>query len=90
MANDPKVVAELILDLAKNSDGKTEFKPMELLSKTEQFGYRSISCAIGFHFHCLYLKHRDVIQRVGKGRYIRIGGNKPIVSGTKGRRVMEF
>lgn len=85
-----KDMAANLFEAAKTTDGFKEFHPYELMTLEHAKQYQEMRTAVCFHFHKIWLKNKDVVQKVRPGIYIRVGGNKPLVSGKKGRMVMEF
>lgn len=82
-------IANELYARAKQRTTREEFRPFDLMTEQEKQELFPMKVGICYQFHyvCLFGKS---IQKVRSGTYVLTGGTKPMISGTTGRKVMEF
>lgn len=79
------VMADLLMVRAKAIPNSDPFNPFDLMTDVEKQNFNHLKCAIGYNFYTQARKEKDVFQKVGKGRYCRVGGYAPMAVKRKGR-----
>lgn len=82
-------IANVLYSRAKARTTRDEFRPFDLMAEQEQAEFAPMKVGICFQFHYVNLFCR-AMQKTKPGTYVVVGGDKPMLSGGKGRRVMEF
>ena len=82
-------IANVLYGRAKARTTRDEFRPFDLMTEQEQAEFAPMKVGICFQFHQTNLEFK-AMQKTKPGTYVVVGGDKPMVYGTTGRKVMEF